>query len=774
MAPLNPEASPFIPSATVSPLVATASPISASGTPLVFSASPFFPSSALSPASQQVLAGELAALDRREARHARRESEQQQQQWGDGRMQMAQLPVYMYQPQTFGEVPNYQQQQGQYQTQYQMQYQQQYQPYEQNWISCQHRIEAQQPQHHHEIRGPTNQGFVGNQPEPQHRNQTYVGTQHPPQSYTPPTQHSQPLRQLWDGSMETTIYPAPPPPVPRPSAQPPSMNKKHMRQMDGHTPMNETGMQMMQAYNPEDVVQVRQPDNTNKRMTVAQYAASKGQQPVYVPHFPSEYQQYQQPVYVQTQVYPQAVVVQGVASQQQQPYEQNGARQRAVSSQLPIYVHKRELGAVPGYEGYLISPQRKVVRPDRVFAEVEESPVPAGGPRVRLPRAESSPAHLRDHNGGIARFNSDLTPTRRRTDDGRNNGNCNNEGYNLANELQQYHQRQHSTIRGASGNANDGGYHQHQREFYNSNGRNANQSRELEEVEEEERVVRAIRRESRDRKPDRSHYSARNILRRQQEPAEALPLTNTTAAPTLSSDNFLEGTTAVTSSPSATKVNTTMTSPRRVAPTPTRRPTVEDLSFAPAATSPVRTYNFPYAPTTSSGQPLNLPGPRTNSLSSISDRVACGEIVPADTMDPHNLATQSVVSQMEANARAAAAGGRGEITYMDRGKYWVERKKAGKNAWEMEGWKVGGGGAERPENSSEEGPNEGKKQDNKQKNGGYVGEAKERDQGADKEGGEDDKEVRGQWEKGREGGTGGEDEENGEDKGDKEDKAEEW
>lgn len=491
--------------------------------------------------------------------------------------------------------------------------------------------------------------------------------------------------------------------------------------MEGRTQTDEVGMQM-QAYNPEEVVQVRQPDNTYKRMAMAQYGALKSQQPVYVPRDASwQYQQYEQPVYVQKQAYQQSAVVQGVASQQPQPHEQQSARQRAISSQLPVYVHKRELGEVPGYIGYRITPERKVTRPDRVFAQVEESPIPAGGPRVRLPRAESSPAHLRDHNGGISRFNSDLTPTRRSTDDGRNNGNRSNEGHNLAKEFQQDHRH---SLRAGRGPANDGRYRQYQREFRNSGGRNANLARRdsrpgieyaehedasdfavnfgpsltgEEEAEAEAEVeverLRAMRRASRERRPNRALYALRTVPSRQQEPlAEALSDTNTATVPPPSLDNLHEGTTAVASVSSSTEVNTTMTSPlRRVAPTPARRPAVEDLSFAPAATSPVRTYSFPYAPTTSSGQPLNLPVPRTNPLAHISSRIAAGEHVPGDIMDPHNLATQTVVSQMEANAMAAAAGGRGEITYMDHGKYWIERKKAGKNAWEMEGWKVGGG-----------------------------------------------------------------------------------
>lgn len=481
--------------------------------------------------------------------------------------------------------------------------------------------------------------------------------------------------------METTIY-SPPPPLsegPQPP-KPPSMTIKQIRQVESARPTNEMATQ---AYNPQEMVQVRQRDNTSKGKAMAQNRASKQQagRPVYVPHDASEYQQYEQPAFAQ-----------GLAM----PYEQSDIRRRAVSSQLPVYVHKRNLGEVPGYEGYSITPERKIVRPDRVFAQVEETPVPAGGSRVRLPRAESSPVHMCDHNGDIQRFNSDVTPTRRHTDDGSNSSNRSTKPYNLANEFQQYYARQHTTARAGS---DDGRYRQHQREFYNSNGSNANQSRELDEIKEEERILSAITREGMDRGPDRSHYSARNIPQRQQEPpAETLPTTNTTAAPALSPDNFHEGTRAVASFPSATQVNTTMTSSGRVDPTPTRRPTVEDLSFAPAATSPVRTYNFPYAPATSSGQPLNLPGPRTNPLSSLSDRVARGEFVPSDTLDAHNLATQSVISQMEANARAAAAGGRGEIAYMDRGKYWVERKKAGKNAWEMGGWKVGG---ERPREPNE-------------------------------------------------------------------------
>lgn len=198
-------------------------------------------------------------------------------------------------------------------------------------------------------------------------------------------------------------------------------------------------------------------------MTMALYRASKQQaglafssQPVYVPGVPSAFQQ--PPI---------------------------GSSERAASQQLPVYVHNHDLGEVPGYEGYSITPERKIVRPDRVFAQIEESPVLACGPRVRLSRAESSPAHLRDHNGGIPRFNPDLTPTRRSTDDGRNTGNLSNEGYNLANEFPQYHRRQHTTIRAGSSNANDGRYRQHQREFYNIHG---NQSRELEEIEEAKQI----------------------------------------------------------------------------------------------------------------------------------------------------------------------------------------------------------------------------------------------------------------------------------------------
>lgn len=491
--------------------------------------------------------------------------------------------------------------------------------------------------------------------------------------------------------METTIYPAPPPTVPQPSAQPPTMTKQQMRQMERRTTTNETGIQAYNGYILEEVVRVREPDDPNKRMSMSQYRALEAQQSVYIPRIPSEFQQ---PVYQQPPI---------------------GSRECAASQQLPVYVHKRDLGEVPGYEGYSITPKRKIVRPDRVFAQVDESPMPEGGPRVRLPRAESSPPHLRDHNGGIPRFNSDVTPTCRRTDDGSNNDNRSDKGYDLANEFQHHRRRHHITARAGSGNANDGRYRQHQTEFYSSNGRNANQSRELDEVEEEERIMRAIKRDSRDRRHDLSFYSARNSPRRQQEtPAKTLPTTNATLAPTLNFDNFNLGTTVIASDSPSTDVNTTVSSPRGVAPTPARRPTVEDLSFAPAATSPVRTYDFPYAPTTSSGQPFNLPGPRTNPLSSVSECVARGDIVPSDTMNPHSLTTQSVVSQMEANARAAAAAGRGEITYMDRRKYWVERKKAENNAWEMEGWKVGGGGErakERQENSftgeSERGQEEG-------------------------------------------------------------------
>lgn len=123
-------------------------------------------------------------------------------------------------------------------------------------------------------------------------------------------------------------------------------------------------------------------------------------------------------------------------------------------------------------------------------------------------------------------------------------------------------------------------------------------------------------------------------------------------------------------------------------------------------------------------------------------------------MDPHNLATQTVVSHMEANARAAAAGGRGEITYMDRGKYWVERKKAGKNAWEMEGWKVGGGvpkddekkrkGKEGGNGTQEsEGEDRGERGENVSNRGKKA--AQDRDGGQDDREGEDEKKGGDDW-----------------------------
>lgn len=238
MAQLNPKATAFVPSASVTPLVCAA-------TPLVSATSPLGASSGLSPVSQQVLDSELEALGRREVRHERRQSEQQQQRLGHGMTTMVQQPMYMYQLQTFEEIQQCQQ----LQAQYKAEYQQQYQPYEQTWIPSQYPIPAQQRQTYQEIRRSANQSFVGNRPEPQPRNQNYVDIQHPQQTYASPAQRAQPLRQFWDGGMETTIYPPPPQPsqAPQPGAQPPSMTRKQMRQMEGVVPANEMGMQMMPA-----------------------------------------------------------------------------------------------------------------------------------------------------------------------------------------------------------------------------------------------------------------------------------------------------------------------------------------------------------------------------------------------------------------------------------------------------------------------------------------------------------------------------------------------
>ena len=666
MALLNPKALAFVPSVTATPLVSSTTPLSSF-------ASPLGASSGLSPASQQVLASELEALGRRDARHARHHSEQQQQ-WGDGMMTMAQPPMYMYQPQTFEEIQQYQQLQAQRQTQYQ----QQYHPYEQTWMPSQHPIQARRRQIYQEIRGPASQSFVG--------------TEHLQQTYGSPAQCAQSLTQFSDGRTVTTIYPPPPQPSQalQPGAQSSLMTRKQVRQMEVDVPANEIETQMLQGYNPEEVAQVSQPDNTYKRMIMAQYRASKEQvglafssQPVYVPRVQSEYQR---------------------PDHQQPP---TGSRKRPVRQQLPVYVHSRDLGEVSGYDGYRINPEQKIVRPDRVFVQVEESTVPANGPRVRLPGAESRPAHLHDHNGGIPRFNPNLTPTRRRTDDGRNADTRSYEGYDLANEFQQHHQRHQTTT--ISNNANEERHRQHQSESDNTLGQNGNQSRKLQKIRAAEQIVRTMT-ESRS---DRGLCSGgRTISHRSHDSEQERSVdtvTTTTAAARLAPGLGNHGdTTAVptVSTEESNNITTTRASARNIrkmAPQPQNRaPTLEELSFGKVTTSPIRTYAFPYAPTTASGQPLNLSGSRQNPLASISDRVARGETVPSDTMNPHNLAIQTVVSQMEANARAAAAGGRGEITYMDRGRYWVERKKAGKNAWDMEEWKVGGSGGPNREKEYEQ------------------------------------------------------------------------
>lgn len=153
----------------------------------------------------------------------------------------------------------------------------------------------------------------------------------------------------------------------------------------------------------------------------------------------------------------------------------------------------------------------------------------------------------------------------------------------------------------------------------------------------------------RDGGPHRRLSSARTIHHRSQDPEQERfdGTATTTVHPTPGLDNH-EGTTAVAAVSTVASNNTTTTrafTRRTMAPQPQNRdPTLEELSFGKASTSPIRAFAFPYAPTTASGQPFNLSGPRQNPLASISDRVARGKTVPSDAMNPHNLATQTVVS----------------------------------------------------------------------------------------------------------------------------------